>query len=121
MFASDYFKNEMAKCIAGDGTLVNVVVADVRLVNNLNDKTLASDSYTGVLSFSQTATGKAKLDNDLTFAVDDKTVGAWIAENGAGTDLFGAALDPAEVFAGEGEYILEKDDTYIDISLAESE
>ena len=120
MFVSDFFLDELAKTVCGDGTLANLVVADIKLVNNVTDKVLASDSFTGTLSIIMDATtGRAKLENDLTFAVTDATVGGWIALDAAGTpnELFGADFATSEVFTGAGEFILEKDDTYVQIAL----
>ncbi len=118
MFVSNYFLDELIKTVADEGNLSNLVVTNVRLVDNVSTKTLVQDSFTGTLDFTlDSTTGRAKLSNDLTYSIDNATVGGWIARNADSEDLFGADFDVAEVFAGQGEYILRADDTYAQVAL----
>lgn len=114
---TDYFRDELAKTVSGTGTLLNLEVADIKLVDDVNNPTTTVTSYTGVLSFALSATtGRATLENDITFTVPaGTTVGGWIVEDGNTTpnDLFGEALT-SETFNGEGQYILEATNTYIE-------
>ncbi len=121
IWVSDYFKDEMAKIAADDnGAVANVQAETIKLVTDVGasqdsiDDGIKSGAFN--LEFDGGNTGRAKLQNDLVFDVDGETVGGWVVTNGSSEDLFGANFSVQEVYAGSGQFILEKDDTYIDFS-----
>ncbi len=119
IWVSDYFKNELAKVAANDGgNDANLQATTVKLVTDIGAaQTKIDGGFTGTfnLEFDSGNTGRAKLENDLTFTVEGVTVGGWVASN-ATQDLFGANFAVQEVYAGAGEFKLLKDVTHINFA-----
>lgn len=120
MWVSDYFRDEAAKILAGGTNVANITAVSIKLVADVDDgtRTQVDSSVTGTFNLEHDTgnTGRTKLANDLTFGVDGETVGGWVAKT-ATEDLFGANFALQEVYAGAGQFILEKDDTYVQINL----